>query len=141
MYSKGFETYTHALKIMVGLNNIVENGCIDTFTNPNVGGVDTIDKFARLSGGKMLEHVEDYTTIYNYLDGAMNNKVRNAVSHGEGGMEYVALTQEVKCYYDDSDRSKHYDTSLIAICKMCYVQLLHIMEVTLLARKIVEKVN
>jgi len=141
MYSKGFETYTHALKIMVGLNNIVENGYIDIFTNPNVGGVDTIDKFARLSGGKMLEHVEDYTTIYNYLDGAMNNKVRNAASHGEGGMEYVALTQEVKCYYDDSDRSKHYDTSLIAICKMCYVQLLHIMEVTLLARKIVEKVN
>ena len=124
MYSKGFETYTHALKIMVGLNNIVENGNID-----------------RLSGGKMLEHLEDYATIYDYLDGAMNNKVRNAASHGEGGLEYVVLTQEVKCYYDDSDRSKHYDTSLIAICRICYVQLLHILEVTLLARKIVEKVN
>ena len=141
MYSKGFETYTHALKIMVGLNNIVENGNIDTFTNPKVGGVDSIDKFARLSGGKMLEHLEDYATIYDYLDGAMNNKVRNAASHGEGGLEYVVLTQEVKCYYDDSDRSKHYDTSLIAICRICYVQLLHILEVTLLARKIVEKVN
>lgn len=105
------------------------------------GGVDTIDKFARLSGGKMLEHLIDYTTIYNYLDGTMNNKVRNAASHGEGGMEYVALTQEVKCYFDDSDRSKHYDTSLIAICRMCYVQLLHIIEVTLLSRKIVKKVN
>ncbi|MBP5422359.1 MAG: hypothetical protein J6Y78_07970 [Paludibacteraceae bacterium] len=139
MYSKGFETYTHALKIMVGLNNIVENGDIDKFTNPKVGGVDTIDEFARLTGGKMLEHLENYTTIYDYLDGAMNNKVRNADIHG--GVEYLALTQEVKCYYDDSDRSKHYDTSLIAICRMCYVQLLHIIEVTLLARKIVEKVN
>lgn len=139
IYSKGFETYTHALKIVVGLNNIVENGSIDIFTNPKVGDVDTITKFASKSGGKMLEHLENYSTVYDYLDEAMNNKIRNAASHGEGGIEYNPLTQEVKCFYDDSNKSKHYDTTLIAICRMCFVQLLHIMEATLLARKIIEK--
>lgn len=139
IYSKGFETYAHALKIVVGLNNIIDNGSIDVFTNPKVGGVDTITKFANKSGGKMLEHVEDYTTIYDYLDGAMNNKVRNAASHGDSGIEYDPLTQKIKCYYDDSDKDKHYDTTLMTICRMCYIQLLHIMESTFLARKIVEK--
>ena len=139
IYSKGFETYTHALKIVVGMNNIVENGCIDVFTNPNVGDVDTITKFAYKSGGTMLKHIENYTSIYDYLDGTMNNRVRNASSHGDSGIDYDPLTQTVKCYFDDSDRDKHYDTTLIEICRMSYVQLLHIMEATLLARKIVKK--
>lgn len=139
IYSKGFETYTHALKIVVGLNNIIENGDIDVFTNPNVGDVDTITKFANKSGGTMLKHIENYTSIYDYLDGTMNNRVRNASSHGDSGIDYDPLTQTVKCYFDDSDRDKHYDTTLIEICRMSYVQLLHIMEVTLLAWKIVKK--
>lgn len=139
LYSNGYETFTHALKVIVGLNNIIENNSIDVFTNPKVGDVDTITKFANLSGGKMLEHLGNYTNIIKYLDGAMNNKVRNASSHGKGGFQYNPISQGVSCYYDDSDKSKHYETSLIEICRMCYLQLLHIIETTLLARKIVEK--
>ncbi len=139
LYRNGYETFIHGLKIIVGLNNAFENGAIDVFSQPKVGGVDTITKFASLPGGKMLEHLNGYATITGYLDGALNNKVRNAASHGDGGIGFDGKTQKMTFYYDDLDRTKHYDTSLIDICRMCYLQLLHIIEATMLARRIVEK--
>lgn len=138
-YQEGYETIVHGLKIVVGINNILENGDIDKFTNPKLGDVDTLTKFANKPGGKMLEHLSNYTSINKYLDGSINNKIRNAASHGEGGVDYDPETQQLRCYYDDSDRAKYYDTSLMAVCRICYIQLLHIMETTLLARSIVEK--
>lgn len=138
-YKDGYEALIHGLKIIVGLNNLLENGDINLFTNPKLGDVDSITKFANKSGGKMLEHLEDYSSVSNYLGGSLNNKVRNAASHGEQGIEYTPETQAVRCFYDDSDRAKYYDTSLIEICRMCFLQLLHLMETTLVARIIVDK--
>lgn len=85
----------------------------------------------------MVNQLSDYTTISNYLDDAMNNRVRNAASHD--GIEYDASNQQVHCHYDATDKTKVFETNLISISRMCYLQLLHIIEVTLLARKIVEK--
>ena len=136
-YVKGYEILVKGLKTLVGVNNLVENDDIDTFTNPKLGGVTTITKFAELSPGKMIEHLENYTTINDYLGGSLNNKVRNAAGHE--GIRYNATNQHITCHYDPNDDSKVYELSLIALCRMCYVQLLHIIEITLLARKIVEK--
>lgn len=136
-YKDGYEVFAKGLKVLVGINNIVENGNIDIFMNPKLGDVDTISKFAGKTSGKMVEHLENYATITEYLDGSMNNKIRNAASHD--GIKYDAETQQVHCYYDATDGSKVYDTNLMGICMLCYVQLLHIMEVTMLTRKLVEK--
>lgn len=136
-YVKGYEVLIKGLKTFVGVNNIVENGDLDTFTNPKLGGVTTITKFAELSPGKMIEHVENYTNVNDYLDGSLNNKVRNAAEHE--GISYDVTNQHIVCYYDPNDETKVYNLSLIALCRMCYIQLLHIIEITLLARKIVEK--
>ena len=139
IYKEGYETLIHGLKIIVGVNNIVENGNIDTFTNPKYAYVDSITKFAELNGGKMIEQLEDYNSINAFLDSTINNKVRNAASHGKGGVKYDALTQKVKCYYDDKDQAKVYETTLIDICRLCHVQMLHIIEAIVLAHRIVEK--
>lgn len=136
-YVRGYEILIKGLKTIVGVNNLVENGNIDTFTNPKLGGITSITKFAELTGGKMIEHLENYVTINSFLDGALNNKVRNAAEHE--GIRYDATNQHITCHYDTKDDSKVYELSLIALCKMCYIQLLHIIEITLLARKIVEK--
>ena len=72
-----------------------------------------------------------------YLNGAMNNKIRNASTHNS--ISYDPITQEVLCYYNPADQSKVYNTTLMEICWLCYLQLLHIIDATLLARKIVEK--
>ena len=85
----------------------------------------------------MVEHIENYTTVANYLNGAMNNKIRNASIHHN--ISYDPSTQEVLCYYNPADLSKVYNTTLMEICWLSYLQLLHIMDATLLARKIVEK--
>lgn len=138
-YEVGYEVFADVLKIIVGLNNIMENGSINTFTNPKLGGTIGITEFASLSVGKMVEHIENYVTIANYLNDAMNNKIRNASTHKN--ITYDPSTQEVLCYYDPADQSKVYNTTLMEICWLCYLQLLHIIDVTLLARKIVEKVK
>ena len=136
-YEEGYEIFSNGLKILAGLNNIVENGNIDTFTNPKLGGNVGITEFASLSVGKMVEHIENYATIASYLNGAMNNKVRNASTHNN--ITYDPNTQKVLCYYNPADLSKVFNTTLMEICWLCYLQLLHIIDATLLARKIVEK--
>lgn len=136
-YEDGYEIYANGMKTFVGLNNILENGNIDTFTNPKLGGVAGITGFASLSVGKMIEHVENYSTVTDYLDGAINNKVRNASIHNS--ITYDSRTQEVKCYYNPADQTKVYETTLMEICRLCYVQLLHLMEATMLSKEIVTK--
>jgi hypothetical protein len=136
-YVRGYEVLIKGLKTLVGVNNLVENGNIDTFTNPKLGGITSITKFAELTAGKMIEHLENYATIYGFLDGSLNNKVRNAAEHE--GIRYDVSNQHVVCHYDSNDDSKVYELNLIALCRMCYIQLLHIIEITLLARKIIEK--
>ncbi len=138
LYKDGYEVLAHGLKILVGLNNLRENGDIDVFTNPGLGDVNTITKFARKAAGKMIEHLEHNTSFINYLDSSMNNKIRNAASHS-GGIDYNVMTQQIGCYYDSTDDSKVYDTNLMTVCRLCHVLILHIIEATLLARKIVEK--
>lgn len=136
-YEEGYEIFANGMKIIVGLNNILENGDIDTFTNPQIGNLDGITGFALLPVGKMVEHVAKNAAIIGYLDGAMNNKVRNASIHDS--ITYDSSTQEVLCYYNLADQSKVYGTNLMEICRLCYVQLLHVFDATLLARIIVEK--
>ena len=34
-----------------------------------------------------------------YMDGSMNNKIRNAASHS-GGVDYDPITQHIDCHYD-----------------------------------------
>lgn len=138
LYKNGYEVLAHGLKILVGLNNLRENGDIDVFSNPGLGDVDTITKFARKAAGKMIEHLEGNIPFMNYLYGSLNNKIRNAASHS-GGIYYDVQTQHIECYYDATDDCKVYETTLMSVCRLCHVLLLHLLEVTLLARKIVEK--
>lgn len=138
-YKDGYEVFAKGLKILVGLNNIVENGSIDTFVNPQLHSLAGITDFAKLKSGLMINQLSDYSTITNYLNGAMNNRVRNAASHD--GIEYDASNQQAHCHFDATDKTKVFETNLISISRMCYLQLLHIMEATMLARKIVEKVK
>ncbi len=138
LYKDGYEVFAHGLKILAGLNNLRQNEKLDAFTNSGLGNVDTIAKFSRLSAGKMIEVLKGDGEFIGYLDGTMNNKIRNAASHG-GGINYDATTQHIECYYDATDSSKVYETTLISVCRLCHVLILHLIETTLLARKIVEK--
>lgn len=138
MYREGYEVFVHGLKILVGLNNLRENKNIDVFTNSGLSDVNTITKFAGKAAGKMIEVLEENGAFIDYLDGSMNNKIRNAASHS-GGIDYNPMTQHIKCYYDATDDSKVYETTLMSVCRLCHVLILHLIETTLLARKIVEK--
>lgn len=138
MYKEGYEVFAHGLKILVGLNNLRENSNIDVFTNSGLSDVDTITKFAGKAAGKMIEVLEGNGAFMDYMDGSMNNKIRNAASHS-GGVDYDPITQHIECYYDATDDSKVYETTLMSVCRLCHVLILHLIETTLLARQIVEK--
>lgn len=138
MYKEGYEVFAHGLKILVGLNNLRENSNIDVFTNSGLSDVDTITKFAGKTAGKMIEVLEGNGAFMNYMDGSMDNKIRNAASHS-GGVYYDPITQHIECYYDATDDSKVYETTLMSVCRLCHVLILHLIETTLLARQIVEK--
>ena len=138
MYKEGYEVFAHGLKILVGLNNLRENRNIDVFTNSGLSDVDTITKFAGKAAGKMIEVLEGNGAFMGYMDGSMNNKIRNAASHS-GGVDYDPITQHIDCHYDATNDSKIYETTLMSICRLCHVLILHLIETTLLARKIVEK--
>ena len=138
MYKEGYEVFAHGLKILVGLNNLRENSNIDVFTNSGLSDVDTITKFAGKAAGKMIEVLEGNGAFMDYMDGSMNNKIRNAASHS-GGVYYDPITQHIECYYDATDDSKEYETTLMAVVRICHVLIVHLIETTLLARQIVEK--
>lgn len=138
MYKEGYEVFAHGLKILVGLNNLRENSNIDVFTNSGLSDVDTITKFAQKAAGKMIEVLEGNGAFMDYMDGSMNNKIRNAASHS-GGVDYNPITQHIECHYDAKDDNKVYETTLMSVCRFCHVLILHLIETTLLARQIVEK--
>lgn len=138
MYKEGYEVFAHGLKILVGLNNLRENSNIDVFTNSGLSDVDTITKFAQKAAGKMIEVLEGNGAFMDYMDGSMNNKIRNAASHS-GGVDYNPITQHIECHYDAKDDNKLYETTLMSVCRFCHVLILHLIETTLLARQIVEK--
>lgn len=138
MYKEGYEVFAHGLKILVGLNNLRENRNIDVFTNSGLSDVDTITKFAGKAAGKMIEVLEGNAAFMDYMDGSMNNKIRNAASHS-GGVDYDPITQCIECLYDATDDSKVYETTLMSVCRLCHVLILHLIETTLLARQIVER--
>lgn len=138
MYKEGYEVFAHSLKILVGLNNLRESRNIDVFTNSGLSDVDSITKFAGKAAGKMIEVLEGNGAFMDYLDGSMNNKIRNAASHS-GGIDYDPTTQHIECHYDATDDNKVYETTLMSVCRLCHVLILHLIETTLLARKIVEK--
>ena len=138
MYKEGYEVFAHGLKILVGLNNLRENSNIDVFTNSGLSDVDTITKFAQKAAGKMIEVLEGNAAFMDYMDGSMNNKIRNAASHS-GGVDYNPITQHIECHYDAKDDNKVYETTLMSVCRFCHVLILHLIETTLLARQIVEK--
>ena len=137
MYKEGYEVFAHGLKILVGLNNLRENSNIDVFTNSGLSDVNTITKFAEKTAGKMIEVLEGNGVFVDYLDGSMNNKIRNAAIHS--GVDYNPITQHIECYYDAADDSKVYKTTLMSVCRLCHVLILHLIETTLLARQIVER--
>jgi hypothetical protein len=138
MYKEGYEVFAHGLKILVGLNNLRENRNIDVFTNSGLSDVDTITKFARKAAGKMIEVLEGNAAFMDYMSGSMNNKIRNAASHS-GGVDYDPITQCIECQYDATDDSKVYETTLMSVCRLCHVLILHLIETTLFARQIVER--
>lgn len=137
MYKEGYEVFAHGLKILVGLNNLRENSNIDVFTNSGLSDVNTITKFAEKTAGKMIEVLEGNGAFVDYLDGSMNNKIRNAAIHS--GVDYDPITQHIECHYDATDDSKVYKTTLMSVCRLCHVLILHLIETTLLARQIVER--
>lgn len=138
LYQEGYEVFAHGLKILVGLNNLQKNGDVDMFTNSRLCDIDTITKFASNSAGKMIEFLEEHNSFVEYLDGSMNNKIRNAASHS-GGIDYETTTQHIKCHYDATDSNKVYETTLMSVCRHCHILILHLIETTLLARQIDEK--
>ena len=87
----------------------------------------------------MENKLSDYQNIMGWIGNTMNNKVRNAASHD--GVEYNSETQMLNCHYDQTDRNKVYKLQLIELCDMVYMQLLHIMEITILAYTIVTRIN
>ena len=137
MYKEGYEVFAHGLKILVGLNNLRENSNIDVFTNSGLSDVNTITKFSEKAAGKMIEVLEGNGAFVDYLDGSMNNKIRNAAIHS--GVDYNPITQHIECHYDAADDSKVYKTTLMSVCRLCHVLILHLIETTLLARQIVER--
>lgn len=138
-YSKGYEIFVHGLKIIVGFTNLIENGNVDSFVNPEMAGVTSITQFARLSGGLMEDKLSDYKTVHDYVCTTMNRKVRNAADHS--GVEYNSETQIAVFHYDPKDDSKFIEMPLIELCHITFCQFLHITEMAMLGRKIVEKIQ
>ena len=87
----------------------------------------------------MENKLSDYQDIMGWIGNTMNNKVRNAVSHD--GVEYNSETQTLNCHYDPADKNKVYKLQLIELCDMVYMQLLHIMEISILSYTIVTRIN
>lgn len=136
-YADGYEVITHGLPIIVGLTNLLENGDIDKFINTGMKGVLNLNMFSSLSGGLMEEKLMDYGTINNYLLGSMERRLRNASIHK--GIEYDPMTQEMECHFDIKNNNKVYKIRLIEVCHKTYIQLLHIIEIELLAYEILKK--
>ena len=136
-YADGYEVITHGLPFIVGLTNLLENGDTDKFVNTGMKGVLNLKMFSSLSGGLMEEKLVDYETINNYLLGSMERRLRNASIHK--GIEYNPMTQEMECQFDIKNDDKVYNIRLIEVCHKTYIQLLHIIEIALLAYEILKK--
>lgn len=138
-YAEGLETFSHGLHILCGLDNYLSTGDVNSFHNQAAKGIASIDGFSKLSIGLMADKIEDNIPLRRYLNGSMQHKVRNANEHN--GIDYDSKTQHIICHYDFKDENKIFELDLIELCHMNYIQLLHIMEITLLARKIVSKAS
>ena len=139
LYKDGYEVFVHGLPYIAGTRNIMDGGNVDKFSYKSASGIKTLADFAKLPGGLMEDKLSDCQDIMKWIGNTMNNKVRNAASHD--GIEYDSETQTLSCHYDPADKDKVYKLQLIELCDMVYMQLLHIMEITIFAYTIVTRTN
>ena len=139
LYKDGYEVFVHGLPYIVGIRNVMDGGSVNDFCYKSASGIKTLADFAKLPGGLMENKLSDYQDIMRWIGNTMNNKVRNAASHD--GVEYNSETQTLNCHYDPTDKNKVYKLQLIELCDMVYMQLLHIMEISILSYTIVTRIN
>lgn len=139
LYKDGYEVFVHGLPYIAGTRNIMDGGNVDKFSYKSASGIKTLADFAKLPGGLMEDKLSDCQDIMKWIGNTMNNKVRNAASHD--GIEYDSEAQTLSCHYDPADKDKVYKLQLIELCDMVYMQLLHIMEITIFAYTIVTRTN
>lgn len=136
-YRSGYEILCKGLKVIVGIYNCIENDNVDIFKTSKSKEFNLKTLFANMSTGKMIEEIKEHKSINSYIGTMMNNKIRNAASHS--GIKYFPENQKIECYYNPNDPTKVFDTTLMEVSYLSYVQLLHIMEITIVSREIVKR--
>ena len=139
LYKEGYEVFVKGLPYLVGIRNMMANGCVNQFSNAGMKGVDSLVAFAGLPGGLMEDKLADDNHVMGWIGNAMNHKVRNAASHD--GLVYDPLSQTVECHYCPQKWDEMYRLPLIELCDMVYMQWLHIMEQALMAFMIQTRSN
>lgn len=135
-YDISFNLIKELLPLLISLSNFRLTGNAMKFPNQDKGmkGIDSVMAFYDLPDGLKLDKLQDYPVITNFLAGGFNTKIRNGIGHHRWNL--VNETQLIRFYYKLNDEAEHYDVSLIDLCHLTIINLLHIMEFVLLVEKL-----
>ena len=133
-YRNGFEVLEKILPAFVGMANKLFRG------DPNSFGKDlfyTLLDFVDRTVGARIGLILKDEVYSQYFKGSLDSKIRNSETHDD--WEFDSETQI--CRYEDQDnREVKIELPLMDVAFMTYIQLLHIMEITIIFNTMLQRI-
>ena len=137
-YADGFEILNKILPFMVALHNMMRNNdCTHFKENGLAEHHDAMAHFNGTFGAQRKNEIETYPTLKEYFEYVFENKIRNG--NGHRGIQYDVHTQTISFHHNANNPEAIHKERLIDVCLRVYLQMMRIIEITLILNEIKNK--
>lgn len=139
-YARGFEELMKIIPFMVGLHNLKDNGDCNHCTEGDTEYFNALERFAnKTNGDKKKEIYNSYPSLKAYFEYTIENHIRNGKNHEDE--VYDVKTQNISYHFNANRADAIHTERLIDVSFRVYLQLLVMVEITILINHIIKKLN
>lgn len=132
-YRRGYEVLEKILPALVALENKLNRGDVNNFGE---GLKYTMSDYTKLTAGQKVGVLRNNDVLKNYFNGSLDNTIRNSETHEDS--DFDAQNQTCR-YVDLNNGNRVTEIPLMDVAFMTYIQLLHIMEISIVVNTILQK--
>ena len=139
-YARGFEELMKIIPFMVGLHNLKNNGDCNHCTEGDTEYFNALERFVnKTNGAKKKEIYNSYPSLKAYLEYTIESHIRNGKNHEDE--VYDVKTQNISYHYNANSNGAIHTERLIDVSLRVYLQLLVMIEITILINHIEKKLS
>ncbi len=137
-YARGFEELMKIVPFMAAIHNLKHNGDCNHYKEGEVEYTNALEKFVnKTNGDKKKEIYNSYPSLKEYLEYTIENHIRNGKNHEDE--VYDVKTQNIAYHFNANRADAIHNERLIDVSFRVYLQLVVMMEITILINYIKKK--